>query len=174
MAGVAAGRGSGAAGVTLVLQPPVEFILRQHGAFRRALEDLTGLWERFVPLVAAMEERWISSRGDGSWPDLAESTLASKQQRGFSLEPLRTDDRPESLYRTLVDPQQAARIGPGSLIWETDVAYAHFHQDGGDVAGRPPQRQVIPDPIPLADRRTFEAATVSWLNEQAALAFGRL
>lgn len=157
----------------LVFQPPLAFIEAQQGAFRHFLEDLSGLWRRFIPIVSDIEQRWFESEGGGAWPALAESTLARKAALGYSAKPLRTDDRPESLYRTLVDPNQAARVEASRLVWETDVPYAHWHQDGGTVPGRPPQRQVIPDPLPLADRRLLESATVSWINEQAAAAFGR-
>jgi len=157
----------------MTFTPPLKFVERQQGRFREVLEDLTGLWARFIPIVEAMELSWFESEGQGAWPPLAESTLRQKAAKGFSLAPLRTDDRAESLYRTLVDPQQAAQIGPRSLTWGTSVPYAGYHQDGGEIAGRPPQRQVIPDPLPLENRRQLEAATVSWLNEQAAIAFGR-
>jgi hypothetical protein len=160
--------------VELVFRPPLAFIERQHGAFRRQLEDLTGLWRRFIPLIVGMEEAWFASHGEGVWPPLAQSTLDRKRARGYSEEPLRTDDRQGSLYNTLIDPQLAADINPGFLVWSTGVPYAHFHQDGGTVPGRPPRRQVIPDPLPLNWRRQFEAATVSWLNEAAAIAFGSL
>lgn len=173
MAGLDGGRSSGAAGVTMTLQPPIEFIVRQQGAFRMLLSDLSGLWRRFIPIVAEMERGWFESHGQGAWPDLAESTLRQKRAHGHSLEPLRTDDRQGSLYDTLVDPQLAAEIEGDRLVWSTGVPYAHFHQDGGTVPGRPPQRQVIPDPLPLADRRRLESATVAWINDAAARAFGR-
>jgi hypothetical protein len=160
--------------VRLEFQPPLAFIERQHGAFRAILEDLTGLWARFIPLLSQMERRWFESHGEGAWPELAESTLERKRAQGFSLEPLRTDDRQGSLYDTLTDPQLAAAAGPHTLVWSTGVPYAHFHQDGGSTPGRPPQRQVIPDPLPVEYRRQFEQATVSWLNEAAAAAFGRV
>lgn len=160
------------ADVQIVFRPPLDFVARQHGAFRRQLEDLTGLWRRFIPLVAAMEAQWFASHGDGAWPPLAESTVKRKQARGLSLEPLRSDDRQGSLYDTLVDPQLAAVETAHSLIWSTGVPYAHWHQDGGSMAGRPPKRQVIPDPLPVEHRRQFEVATVSWVNEAAAAAFG--
>lgn len=159
--------------VTMHFSPPLEFIIRQQGTFRRALEDMTGLWRRFVPIISAMERRWFESHGDGAWPELAPATVKQKAARGFTADPLRTDDRPESLYQTLIDPQKAARVEAHALIWETTVPYAGYHQDGGSIPGRPPQRQVIPDPLPLADRRLLEAATVSWINEAAAQAFRR-
>lgn len=157
--------------VTLTFQPPLTFIAAQQGRFRQLLEDLSGLWERFIPLVSQMEKDWFESQGDGAWPDLAESTLRQKAARGYMADPLRTDDRRGSLYDTLIDPQLAADIGPRSLVWSTVVPYAGYHQDGGTVPGRPPKRQVIPDPLPVEDRRRFEQATVSWLNELAARAF---
>lgn len=160
--------------VEMVFRPPLDFIVRQQGAFRRALEDLSGLWRRFLPILEAMELDWFTSQGQGAWPPLAESTLRQKAARGYSLQPLITDGRPSSLQATLTDPNRAATIEPEMLIWGTGVPYAHFHQDGGSVEGRPPQRQVIPDPLPLVHRRQLEAATVSWINEAAALAFGGL
>jgi hypothetical protein len=162
-----------AGGVTMTFQPPLEFIQAQQGLFRHLLEDLTSLWARFVPLIADMERRWFDSQGEGGWPPLAEATLERKRAEGFSALPLRTDDRQGSLYDTLVDPGLAAEPFGDRLVWSTGVPYAHWHQDGGSVAGRPPRRQVIPDPLPVEYRRQFEQATVSWLNEQAALAFGR-
>ena len=162
------------ADVNMVFQPPLAFIARQQGHFRMLLGDLTGLWRRFIPLLSQMERRWFESHGEGAWPELAESTLERKRAAGFTLEPLRTDDRQGSLYDTLIDPGLAAAEGPNSLVWGTGVPYAHWHQDGGTVPGRPPKRQVIPDPLPVEYRRQFEAATVSWLNEAAAAAFGRL
>lgn len=157
--------------VVMSFSPPLDFIARQQGTFRRALEDFSGLWRRFIPIIEAMEADWFATQGDGQWPPLAESTKARKIAAGFSLLPLITDERPDSLHQSLLDPNRAARIEPEMLIWETLVPYAHFHQDGGEVDGRPPQRQVIPDPLPVEHRRRIESATVSWLNEQAALAF---
>lgn len=160
--------------VRLVFSPPLEFIERQHGAFRRELDNLAGLWERIIPVMVEVERDWFDTHGQGAWPDLAEATLERKQAAGFSPEPLRTDDRQGSLYDTLTDPQLAADAGARELVWSTGVPYAHWHQDGGTVEGRPPQRQVIPDPMPVSYRRQFEQAMVSWLNAAAAAAFGRL
>jgi phage gpG-like protein len=160
---------TGRGGVTVAFDPPVEFILRQTGAFRRSLENLEPLWARVAPLMAEIEERWFDTGGDGSWPPLAESTLAQKARRGFPADPLvATGDLKDSL----VDPARAGNVGPGYLAWETDVAYAGYHQDPS-TPGRPPQRQVIPDPFPVEDRRKIETAIVTWVNF-AAETFGRI
>ena len=58
------------------------------------------------------------------------------------------------------------------MSWGTDVPYAHFHQDGGSVAGRPPQRKVLD--IRVEDRRKLEAAMVTWINGVSRLTFGRI
>lgn len=158
--------------VRMEFQPPLAFIERQQGDFRRRLQNLLPLWQRFIPIISRLERAWFESHGAGAWPELAESTLERKRAHGFSLEPLRTDDRQGSLYDTLVDPQLAADVGERQLVWSTGVPYAGFHQDGGSVPGRPPQRQVIPDPLPVEYRRQLEQATVSWINEQAAAAYG--
>ena len=48
-------------GVNVVFEPPIEFILRQTGRFRHALEDLGPLWEGFKRIMEGVErERFIS------------------------------------------------------------------------------------------------------------------
>lgn len=158
--------------VRIEFRPPLAFIERQQGHFRRLLEDLHPLWDRFLPVIAAFERDWFESHGKGAWPALADSTLDRKRAAGYTLEPLRTDDRQGSLYDTLTDPQLAAEVGRTRMEWSTGVPYAGYHQEGGAVAGRPPKRQVIPDPLPVEYRRQLEHATVSWINQAAADAFG--
>jgi hypothetical protein len=89
---------SGGGGVTMVFQPPVEFIVRQSARFRHELEDLSGLWDRFEPLMSDLEERVFSTQGFGQWPALAEST---RRQKGSSEIMVETGD----LRSSLVDPE---------------------------------------------------------------------
>lgn len=152
-------------GVRIVLEPPVEFILRQTGAFRRQLEDLDPLWEMFKPILTDIEEQQFDTEGHGGWPPLAESTMRYRDSQPIL-------QQTGALKASLVDPAQAAQTGPMQMIWGTDVAYAHWHQDGGTIAGRPPQRKVLD--IRTEDRRKLERAMVTWINRVAAETVGRI
>lgn len=151
--------------VSLTLNPPVGFILRQSGAFRAALDNLEPLWERFKPIMSAIEQEQFDSHGHGAWPPLAASTLRYKTGPDILVE---TGD----LKASLIDPGRAARTSAREMVWGTDVAYAHFHQDGGSIAGRPPQRKVID--VRVEERQRFEQATVQWVNEVAARTWGAI
>jgi phage gpG-like protein len=155
-------------GVDLVLEPPIPFILRQSGKFRAALEDLNPLWDRFKPLMADFEERVWETGGFGEWPPLAQSTIRQKGSSEILVG--ETGD----LRRSLTDPNEAAETSRTQMVWGTDVTYAEYHQEGGDVAGRPPQREVIPDPFPVEERRKFEAETVNFVNAAARRTWGRI
>jgi len=159
------GRGGG---VTIQIEPPIEFILQQTGRFQEALLDLEPLWELVKPVAADVEEEQFGSRGEGAWPALAASTLMRKEAGGWPSDPLvRTGD----LKASLTDPGRAADTGPRHMIYGTDVDYAQFHQEG---TRRMPQRQVIPDPYRVEDRRKVEAAMVAYVNAAARLTFGRI
>jgi phage gpG-like protein len=162
---MARARGSG--GVKIAFQPPLEFILRQNTAFQRQLLILDDLWDRFKPLMSEFETEWFASEGEGSWPPLADSTLRQKTGSEMLVET-------GTLKRSLTDAGQAARTTARTMEWATDVAYAGFHQTGGYVPGRPPQRQVIPDPFPVEWRREFERETVNYVNAAAARTWGRV
>jgi phage gpG-like protein len=149
------------------LEPPLKFIQAQAGRFRANLLDFHALWERFGRIMAEFEQQWFGSHGQGAWPPLAESTLRYKTGPDVMRE---TD----ALYESLIDPGAALRTSRMEASYGTDVEYAHWHQEGGSIPGRPPQRQVIPDPIPLDLRRLLEQAQVQWINEVAATTFGRI
>lgn len=154
-------------GVTIQIEPPLEFILSQTGRFQEALLDLEPLWELVKPIAADVEEEQWDTRGMGEWPALADSTIRRKEGR-WPLDPLiRTGD----LKSSLVDPGRAADSGPQHMIWSTDVDYARFHQEG---TSRMPMRQVVPDPFRVEDRRKVEAAMVTYINAAARLTFGRI
>jgi phage gpG-like protein len=157
--------------VTIEMRPPLEFILRQSGAFRRKLSDLASLWERFKPIMGELERDWFDSRGRGSWPPLSEYTLREKEALGYPLDPL---VRTGNLRDSLVDPQRAMHAARDTAWYGTDVAYARWHQTGGFVPGRPPMRQVIPDPFPVETRRRLEQEMVAWIDQAAAETWGRV
>lgn len=165
---VTGARSSGPGGVTIMLDPPLEFILRQTGAFRAALEDFGPLWDKLSDVMEKVEQDQFDSEGHGQWATLADSTLAEKQRLGFPEQILvRTGDLKDSL----TDPGRAASKQPFSMTWGTDVPYAIYHQLGTE---KMPERQVIPDPFPVEDRRKLEVAMVTWINEMSALTWDRI
>jgi len=167
MAGPVTARGTG---VSLTFRPPLEFILQQSGAFRRALLNLGPLWDRFKSEMSKIEEERFSSEGYGEWDALADSTLRERARLGFGAGPIL--QRTRNLMDSLVDPARAAQTTARTMSWGSDVSYAGFHQDGGSIAGRPPQRVVLE--IRAEDRRRLETQMVSWVNEVAARTWGRI
>lgn len=159
--------------VDVQLSPPIEFIEEQHGRFRVALNDLTGLWRRFARTMAAIERDRFATEGHGDWPPLAPSTLIEKEREGFPWFPLIRTGR---LYESLTDAELAMRMDPDTMTWGTDVPYAKYHQGFQDEAGaptepgRPPVRKVLD--LSVSDRRLLETDMVAWLNERARAAFG--
>lgn len=149
------------------------------------LEDMEGLWDKYAQIMSANEAEWFASEGDGLWPPLADSTLRYKESHGY---PPDTLIRTEALVESLIDPVQAMDVSQGrstlgtftskQMTWGTDVTdrrgreYAHYHQNTDPVTGepagyppRPPERQVIPWPLPAAWRAQMEAANEEWLAE---------
>lgn len=160
---------SGPGGVTIAFQPPVEFILRQSGRFRHELDNLDGLWDRFKPLMSELEEEVFGSHGFGAWPALAESTQRQKAALGYPGDIMVRTGR---LRESLINPGQAARTSAHEMEWGTSVDFAHWHQEGGSIEGRPPERELIPDPMPVGWRRRFEKATVDYVNDAARRTWG--
>lgn len=161
---VAGGMSAGGGGISIQLRPPVEFILRQTGEFKRRLLHLQPLWDRFGEIMADVEEQQWSTGGGGAWPALAETSKpgpALMVQSG-------------ALLDSLTDPGSALRTQSMSAEYGTRIEYAHWHQTGGTIPGRPPVRQVIPDPMPAESRQKLERAMVTFLNDVAADTFGRI
>jgi phage gpG-like protein len=161
---VTGGVSAGGGGVSIKLHPPIEFILRQHGEFSRRLQHLQPLWDKFGEIMAEVEEEQWATGGHGAWPALAETSdpgPALMVQSG-------------ALLDSLTDPGSALRAQSMSAEYGTRIEYAHYHQVGGYIPGRPPQRQVIPDPFPAEARQKLERAMVTFLNDVAADTFGRI
>jgi phage gpG-like protein len=150
--------------VDVTIEPPISFIMRQSGAFRRKLADLIPLWRRFDPVLSQIEAEQFASDGHGAWPPLAASTLRQKARHGFPSSPLIRTGRLIGSFHTMSMSAQ-------SFAWGTDVEYAHWHDDGGYVPGRPPQRKLID--IDTTARRRLEQETIGYLNDAAAETWGR-
>lgn len=158
------------ADVRMMLDPPVAFILRQSGSFRRNLLNLTPLWDRFKTVMSDIERERFDSEGHGDWPALAQSTIEQRIAAGFGAGPIL--QRTRTLADSLIDPNRAASTTPRTMTYGTDVAYAHFHQEGGTIAGRPPQRVILD--LRVEDRRRLEREQVRWINDVAARTWGRI
>lgn len=158
------------AGVQVTLHPPVSFILRQSGAFRRQLLNLTPLWDRFKPVMSQIQAERFDTEGHGEWPALADATLRDRARHGYGPGPIL--HREGNLRDSLVDPNRAAQTGPRHMTWGTNVDHAHWHQDGGTIPGRPPQRVILD--IRPEDKRRLEHQMVTWINQVAARTWGRI
>lgn len=95
----------------------------------------------------SQRDRFASaSEEDGTWKPLAPSTVKQHAAIGDSPPHILhlTGDLEDSLQRSHED--HVLEITDNSVIEGTNNEYAHFHQTGGDVAGRPPQRTVYVPP----------------------------
>lgn len=150
------------ADVKVTLQPPVAFIVRQSGRFRHELQNLEPLWNRFKPIMAAIEEEQFSSHGHGAWPAWSPNTRV----HGSDLLVL------TGALKGSLTSESAAQTSAMEMVWSTDVPYAHWHQDGGAIPGRPPVRKVID--LRGEDIVKFQMAMVQWINEVAARTWGAI
>jgi phage gpG-like protein len=151
-------------GVQIVLQPPLQFIMRQAGAFRLRLLDFGSLWDAFGEIMGRIEQSQFDSAGHGAWPSLAESTIRQKGHGDILVDS-------GELRRSLTDPGRAMQKSARTMSYGTDVDYARYHQEG---TPKMPMRQVISDPFRVEDRRKLETAMVAWIDVAAAETFGRI
>lgn len=160
------------------------------GAVQRSLRDLRdeldnfeSLWADYALVMVQTEEDWFASNGGGTWPPLAPSTVRDKVSHGW---PVDTLIRTGNLLESLTNPGVAMEIGQGrstigtftrkSMTWGTSVTdergreYAHYHQHSDPVTGEPydygtepPERQVIPWPLPAHTQVQLEAANEAFV-----------
>lgn len=123
---------------------------RLEGWIRRA----TAIEKAYAAIVAdfyAIESRRFQAEGPG-WLPLAESTQADRARSGYGPQhPILV--RTDTLALSLTRPDQQGSVyreEPEGFFVGTNVPYAHWHQTGGTIAGRPPQRQLVD--ISAADR----------------------
>jgi hypothetical protein len=149
------------------------------------LGDMEDLWAKYAEVMSAGEAEWFASNGEGAWPPLAHDTVREKERGGW---PPETLVRTGALVESLTDPGQAMSVSQGrstlgtftssEMVWGTSVAddrgreYAHYHQhteEGSmidhDYGGRPPLRQVIPQPLPAAWQSAMLDADDAWVRE---------
>lgn len=119
------------------------FITELNGLVMRAA-DWAPAFEAIEESFYNIEARWFSTEGQGSWPDLADTTLDRKAYIGGAGGILyRTGD----LSISLTQKGGAGSIiedgfsGPAPMLFMgTDIPYAIYHQDG---TNHMPARPVI-------------------------------
>lgn len=149
------------------------------------LEDMEDLWRRYGEIMASTEAEWFATNGDGAWPPLAADTIRDKLRHGW---PVETLVRRGDLRESLTDPLQAMDVSQGrstlgtftrkSMTWGTDVRddrgreFAHYHQHTDPVTGEPmdygthpPERQVIPWPLPIQTQAALQAEAEDWVTD---------
>lgn len=166
----------------------IEGVVRKRTELRDLVENLNDmgpLWDAYAEIMSKMEGEWFATEGDGLWPPLARSTLDDKLSAGW---PPNTLIRTGALLESLTDPAQAMDVGQGrstlgtftenSMTWGTDVQdergreYAPYHQGVSAVTGepvsyggQPPERQVIPWPLPPHTRGEMKVADEMFVDE---------
>jgi phage gpG-like protein len=101
----------------------------------------------FVALVTdfyELEARRFAAEGPG-WLPLAASTQQDRMYAGYGPQhPIMV--RTDTLALSLTKPGQEGSVyreEPDGFFVGTNVPYAHWHQTGGTIAGRPPRRQLV-------------------------------
>lgn len=153
--------------VNITLRPPINFILRQSREFRRALDNLEPLWDRFGDAMEEIEQKRFDSEGPG-WAELSDSTAEDRARHGFPpFGPIL--QREGDLMDSLTDAGRAMTASPQSMVWASDDFKAGWHQDGTD---KMPARPVLK--IETDDRRQLEREMVSWINDVSAKTWGSI
>lgn len=99
------------------------------------------------------------ARGGTPWPELSAKYAAWKDLHYGVLPVLYLEG---AMWDALFD-RQSYRVTRESLRYRPRNDYAHWHQDGGYIPGRPPQRTII-DLIP-EDYDQVEIIFQDWLDE---------
>lgn len=122
------------------------------------LRNLRPLMQQGIaPAFNVMERKHWDTRGAAfghGWAPLAPSTIATKMSKGTLSKGILHDS--DNLFRTIFKARAGddrLKVIRGGLRFEANVGtrYALFHQLGTQFM---PDRQVIPDPLPLTFRRT--------------------
>lgn len=118
-------------------------------------------------IIPAVTEQ-LDSEGDRGfypWPDLSPKYEIRKDEDGYGDRPIL--EREGDMRRALLS-KRAFIITRSELEYEPEranpeVDYAGWHQGGGYVAGRPPQRTIV-DLIP-EDEEEIEMIFEAWLDD---------
>lgn len=161
-------------------------------AFIAEIDDFGPLWERYAEIMVETETLWFQTLGGGTWDELAESTVEDKARYAWPEEPM---IRQGGLFESLTNPAEAMSIAQGrtttgqftrkAMTWGTSTMevgeghglspgreFAHYHQHtlpGSmipfDYGDRPPERQVIPDPLPESTIAEMDAADEQFMAD---------
>lgn len=102
-----------------------ECLLRNRARMAR-LQDLRPEMEKASELIYEHTARWFDSRGEGTWPDLADSTVAGKVSQGYA-EPERPLYAEGNLRESVTSPS-----GPySSVVYPHDGVVVSVDWDVG-------------------------------------------
>lgn len=96
------------------------------------------------------------------WPELAQSTLDERSRYGYGDLPMM--QRTQTLFHSLTEANSEGSIFRHEIdgfTIGTEVPYAHFHQTGGAVDGRPPRRALVN--LSVGDRVRWYAIIAAFL-----------
>lgn len=124
----------------------VDEVRQKFVTWGKAIQDLTPAWQLVGDDVRAdfmlnMIGEGALFGGKGGWAPLAASTLREKARLGYGAMPILW--RTGTLGNSLAVKGAEGNVNivtPGGVTLGTDVAYAHFHQDGTE---RMPARKVV-------------------------------
>ena len=117
-------------------------------------DDLRPVWDELADRFVGLERRQFATEGlygSGGWAPLSPRYAAWKARAYPGKTILR---RTDALYESLTDrPLGVEVFEPGRMVIGSDVSYGAYHQLGGEVDGRPPQRR--PVELPELERREW-------------------
>jgi phage gpG-like protein len=103
----------------------------------------------------------MENEGYGEWEDLTEEYLARKIADGYGGKPIleRTGKGKRDIFST------PPVVHQDEMMWAPDNDYMHWHQSGGYVEGRPPQRTWLE--LDVDDEEQIDGIFQTWLDELA-------
>jgi phage gpG-like protein len=131
--------------VTLSIEVKVDGEGATAGALKSAAKRASDVRPAWTPMLLAMQDQTrqhLNSRGGGTWPPLARSTVAKKRRSG---EDPRTMRASGALTRSLTQSHAQGAVREKrktSLEFGSSLPYAHLHQEGS-AGGKIPQRKLV-------------------------------
>lgn len=129
--------------MTVVGEDRVGYRLRAYGAH---LGRFPSLWRGIGADAARVQRTWWATKGHGSWPPLAASTLRAKRGRGSILVRTGLLRSRTTAARHFFSARGFGLSDRARISIPAEVAYGRFHQTGARDASRNwrlPRRRVL-------------------------------